>query len=69
MKALSPQPVVDVAALPTAAPALAGAVFRLTTDNRPYWCNGSAWFCLQPQITVATTAPASPALNDLWLAI
>ena len=69
MKALSPQPVVDVAALPTATPALAGAVFRLTTDNRPYWCTGSAWLPLGPQITVATTAPASPALNDLWLQI
>jgi hypothetical protein len=42
---------------------------RLSTDNRPYWCDGTAWYCLQPQITVATTAPASPALNDLWLQI
>lgn len=69
MRALSPQQQVVVAALPSASAALAGAVVRLAGDNRPYWCDGTAWFCLQPQITVATTAPASPALNDLWLQI
>lgn len=69
MRALSPQQQVVVATLPPPTSALAGAVVRLATDNRPYWCDGAAWFCLQPQITVATTAPASPALNDLWLQI
>jgi hypothetical protein len=69
MKALSPQPVVVVAALPTATTALAGAVFRLSTDNKPYWCTGSAWLPLGPQITVSASAPSTPAVNDLWLDI
>ena len=70
MKLLSPQAVVAVAALPNATAALAGAVMRLTTDNKPYWCDGAAWFDLSaPVITVSTTAPGSPALNDLWVEI
>ena len=47
MKLLSPQAVVAVAALPNATAALAGAVMRLTTDNKPYWCDGAAWFDLR----------------------
>lgn len=69
MKALSPQPVVVVAALPTATTALAGAIMRLSGDNKPYWCTGTAWIALGPQITVSSSAPGSPATNDLWLQI
>lgn len=32
-----------VAALPTASAALAGVTVRLSTDNKPYWCDGTAW--------------------------
>lgn len=33
------------------------------------WCNGTAWVDLGQSISVSSTAPASPALNDLWLEI
>lgn len=32
-----------VSALPTASAALAGVVVRLSTDNKPYWCDGTTW--------------------------
>ena len=35
-----------VAALPAASVAIAGVVVRLSTDNKPYWCDGTAWFDL-----------------------
>ncbi|BCB28174.1 hypothetical protein SKTS_30600 [Sulfurimicrobium lacus] len=34
-------PVVSV--LPAASAALAGVIARLSTDNKPYWCDGTAW--------------------------
>lgn len=37
-------PVVSV--LPAASVALAGVVVRLSTDNKPYWCDGTVWFDL-----------------------
>lgn len=35
-----------VAALPAASVAIAGVAVRLSTDNKPYWCDGTAWFDL-----------------------
>lgn len=35
-----------VSALPAASVAIAGVVARLSTDNKPYWCDGTAWFDL-----------------------
>ncbi len=67
MKALSPQTVVVVAALPTATTALAGAIMRLSTNNKAYWCTGTAWVALD--ITVSASAPSNPQTNDLWLDI
>lgn len=69
MKQLSGVQVPVVAALPTPTSALAGVTMRLSSDNKPYWCTGAAWVDIGQYITVATTAPASPALNDLWLDI
>lgn len=43
MKSLSYDQVAAVAALPTATTALKGTIVRLTTDDKPYWCNGAAW--------------------------
>jgi hypothetical protein len=34
-------PVVSV--LPAASAALAGVIARLSADNKPYWCDGTAW--------------------------
>lgn len=35
-----------VSTLPAATVAIAGVVVRLSTDNKPYWCDGTAWFDL-----------------------
>ena len=32
-----------VSVLPAASAALAGVIARLSTDNKPYWCDGTAW--------------------------
>lgn len=32
-----------ISALPAASAALAGVVVRLSTDNKPYWCDGTVW--------------------------
>lgn len=32
-----------VSALPAASAAIAGVVVRLSTDNKPYWCDGTSW--------------------------
>lgn len=47
MRNLSPQQQVAVDDLPAPSPALAGTIALLTTaDNKPYWCNGTAWLDL-----------------------
>lgn len=43
MKDLGYRNAVAVSSLPTASIALAGATVRLTTDDKPYWCNGTSW--------------------------
>ncbi len=42
-------PVVSV--LPAASAALAGVLVRLSTDNKPYWCDGVTW----QDLTLAST--------------
>ena len=37
-----------------------------TTLNRPMYWNGTIWTA-GLEITVGTTAPASPVLNQLWV--
>ena len=32
-----------VTALPAASVSIAGVVVRLSTDNKPYWCDGTVW--------------------------
>jgi hypothetical protein len=57
-----------VAGLPAAAAALAGVVVRLATDNKPYWCDGTAWFDLSTDTRVTTdrlTADVSNATRTL----
>ena len=43
MKDIGYRNAVAVSALPTASIALAGVTVRLTSDNKPYWCNGTSW--------------------------
>lgn len=35
-----------VAALPAASAALAGVIVRLSTDGKPYWCDGLSWVAM-----------------------
>lgn len=42
-KSLSGTLALAVTALPAPTAALAGLTVRLTTNNKPYWCNGAAW--------------------------
>jgi hypothetical protein len=67
MKQLAAQTVAVVSALPSASSALAGAILRLSTNNKAYWCDGSAWVALD--ITVSASAPSNPQTNDLWVDI
>lgn len=43
MQELSYRSVVVVPSLPTPTTAMAGVLVRLQSDNKPYWCTGSAW--------------------------
>lgn len=43
MQELSYRSAVVVTSLPTPTTALAGVTVRLQSDNKPYWCNGTAW--------------------------
>ena len=43
MQDLSYRSALAVAALPTPSASLNGVTVRLTTDNKPYWCNGTTW--------------------------
>ena len=56
-----------LAALTTASTALAGSIFRLSTNNKAYWCDGTAWRALD--IVVSASAPSNPQTNDLWVDI
>lgn len=46
MKSLGFKTAAAVGVLPAASAALKGCSLLLTTDNKPYWCNGVAWVCL-----------------------
>ncbi|MBK8336986.1 MAG: hypothetical protein IPL03_10515 [Sterolibacteriaceae bacterium] len=60
-----------VTALPAPTSAIAGAVVRLTADNKPYWCDGTAWLALTAPIsdarltTVRLTADVTNATTTL----
>ena len=74
MQALSYQTALALSALPTPSVPLQGALVRLTTDNKPYWCDGSTWIDLSAVggggsgggVTISDTAPASPTAGALW---
>ena len=67
MKLLAALQAPVVSALPTASTALAGSIMRLSTNNKAYWCDGSAWRALD--IVVSASAPSNPQTNDLWVDI
>lgn len=53
-----------VSALPAASATLAGAVVRLSTDNHPYWCDGTAWIDLVPEPRLSTVRLAADVTNS-----
>ena len=76
MKKLSLDLAPVVAALPTASVSNAGAIVRLSTDNKPYYSNGGSWVDLTLSgggsslpITISAAAPATPAVGDIWIDI
>ena len=47
-----------VTALPAPTSAIAGSVVRLAADNKPYWCDGTAWLALTAPISDARLTTA-----------
>lgn len=64
MKDLSYRVAPAVSALPAASAALAGVVVRLSTDNHPYWCDGTAWIDLVPEPRLSTIRLAADVTNN-----
>lgn len=64
MKDLSYRVVSVVAVLPAASATLAGVVVRLSTDNHPYWCDGTAWIDLVPEPRLSTVRLAADVTNN-----
>lgn len=60
-----------VTALPAPTSAIAGSVVRLASDNKPYWCDGTAWVDLTASVsdarltTVRLTADVTNATTTL----
>ena len=61
---MAPKPARRVSALPAASAALAGAVVRLSTDNHPYWCDGTTWIDLVPEPRLSTMRLAADVTNN-----
>ena len=64
MKDLAYRVLPVVSALPAASAALAGAVVRLSTDNHPYWCDGTTWIDLVPEPRLSTVCLAADVTNN-----
>jgi hypothetical protein len=64
VKDLSYRVVPVVAALPAASTAIAGVVVRLSSDNHPYWCDGTAWIDLVPEPRLTTVRLAADVTNN-----
>ena len=64
MKDLAYRVLPVVSALPAASAALAGAVVRLSTDNHPYWCDGTTWIDLVPEPRLSTLRLAADVTNN-----
>lgn len=48
-------------------PGFTGVWVWSSTLAKPMYWNGSNWYSTQMNITVSTTAPSSPIVNQLWL--
>ena len=64
MKDLAYRVLPVVSALPAASAALAGAVVRLSTDNHPYWCDGTTWIDLVPEPRLSIMRLAADVTNN-----
>lgn len=64
MKDLAYRVVPVVASLPVASTTLAGVVVRLSTDNHPYWCDGTTWIDLVPEPRLSTVRLSADVTNN-----
>ncbi len=53
-----------VSALPSASAALAGVIARLSTDSKPYWCDGTTWIDLAADARLLTVRLAADVTNN-----
>lgn len=74
MKDLAYRVVPVVTALPAPTATLAGVIVRLSSDNKPYWCNGTTWVDLTAagaggtqEVFVQPTAPTPTGSPYLWI--
>lgn len=54
MKELAYRPMPIVSALPTPSAILKGVILVLSTNNKPYFCDGTQWICMVQPTTAAT---------------
>lgn len=53
-----------VAALPVASAALAGVIVRLSTDGKPYWCDGLSWLSMTGDARLTTARATADVINS-----
>lgn len=65
MKDLSFRQAPVVVALPVASAALAGVIVRLSTDGKPYWCDGATWIDLTQVASIDARLTTARATADV----
>jgi hypothetical protein len=65
MRDLASRLVPVVVTLPAASSALAGAIVRLVTDSKPYWCDGTTWSALAIPVGVDTSTATARLTGDV----
>lgn len=65
MKDLSFRQAPVLAALPAASATLAGVIARLSTDGKPYWCDGVSWIDLTQSASSDTRLTTARATADV----
>lgn len=64
MKRLSYENATVVSALPTPTADLSGVTVQLSSDSKPYWCDGSTWYDMSKQgdVVLAGDLGGTPAV-------
>lgn len=63
-KTLSGELALAVTALPAPTAALAGLTVQLTSDGKPYWCDGSSWYSLAPGSAMPAGSTGAVQFNN-----